>query len=95
MKISTELLYENTASIILHPDIPLAENFSVNKLFDIMQITNHNNALILRILCELYTPVYTPLKEEQSMKERYFSAHTSDVTCDYKLSEKYTVANNE
>ena len=35
------------------------------------------------------------LKEEQSKKERYFSAQTSDVTCDYRHSEKYTVANNE
>jgi len=36
-----------------------------------------------------------PLKEEYSKNERYFSTQTSDVTCDYRLREKYTVANNE
>jgi len=35
------------------------------------------------------------LKEEHLKKESYFSAQTSDVTCDYRRSEKYTVANNE
>jgi len=37
MKITKELLYEKRASIIMHPDIPLAKNFSVNKLFDMSQ----------------------------------------------------------
>ena len=67
-------------------------------------MTNRDNALILRILCELYSCgvkfiVHSwsgaPLKEEQSKKERYFSTQTIDVTCDYRCSEKYTVANNE
>ena len=60
-------------------------------------MTNRNNALILRILCEfmefkniVHSWNDVPLKEEPSKKERYFSAQTSDVTCDYRCSEKYS-----